>query len=81
MDINIILSVFQGRKKDVADAFGVSAPAVSRWVRRGVVPPSQVMRLQLGFVKLPAGFDARQVRKMMQQQVLEKRRPNGARGR
>jgi DNA-binding transcriptional MerR regulator len=74
MDINIILSVFNGRKKDVADAFGVSAPAVSRWVRQGVVPPAQVMRLQLGFVKLPAGYSARHIRKLMQEQPLRSKR-------
>jgi DNA-binding transcriptional MerR regulator len=74
MDINIILSVFNGRKKDVADAFGVSAPAVSRWVRQGVVPPAQVMRLQLGFVKLPAGYSVRHIRKLMQEQPLRSKR-------
>jgi hypothetical protein len=53
-------------ERSASRAFGVSQPAVSRWVRKGVLPEKQVMRLQLGLVAAPKPVDARIRRKQLQ---------------
>ncbi len=71
MDIKDALATF-GSKADLARAFGVSQPAVSRWVRKGVLPEKQVMRLQLGLVTAPKPVDARIRRKQLQVEAARK---------
>jgi hypothetical protein len=54
MDINTALKKF-GSAAGVAKAFGVSAPAVSRWIRLGKVPQQRVWQYKAGLVEPPQG--------------------------
>jgi|LauGreDrversion4_2_1035121.scaffolds.fasta_scaffold52132_4 transcriptional regulator with XRE-family HTH domain len=66
MNTNDLLAAFHGSKAQVARAFGVSAPAVSRWVRNGVVPEKQVLRWKLGLIVAPEAATGRLARKQLQ---------------
>jgi len=54
MDIQTALKKY-GSPGGIAKAFGVSGPAVSRWIRLGRIPQQRVWQLKAGLVKPPKG--------------------------
>jgi len=52
MDIKQALKTY-GSPSGIAKAFGVSAPAVSRWIRQGRIPQQRVWQAKAGLVKPP----------------------------
>jgi DNA invertase Pin-like site-specific DNA recombinase len=54
MDINTALKKF-GSPSGIARAFGVSAPAVSRWIRNGAIPKQRTWQYKAGLVKALKG--------------------------
>jgi len=50
MDIKQALKRY-GSPSGIAKAFGVSAPAVSRWIRLGRIPQARVWQAKAGLVK------------------------------
>jgi DNA invertase Pin-like site-specific DNA recombinase len=54
MDIQTALKKY-GSPSGIAKAFGVSAPAVSRWIRNGRIPQQRVWQAKAGLAKPPKG--------------------------
>jgi DNA invertase Pin-like site-specific DNA recombinase len=52
MDIQQALKKF-GSPAGIARAFGVTPPAVSRWIRNGRIPQARVWQVKAGLIKPP----------------------------
>jgi len=52
MDIKQALKKF-GSPAGIARAFGVTPPAVSRWIRNGRIPQARIWQAKAGLVKSP----------------------------